>query len=111
MNHIQFIEHNIKQELLAAGYSLPIAQGGQILELTTIGAAHRQAQREKCLMTAYGWLKRGQLRTQRRLIKPKQRKPSLGSQSTGRLLCSKENAPTASTVRASVIRYASQLQR
>lgn len=28
MNHIQFIEHNIKQELLAAGYSLPIAQGG-----------------------------------------------------------------------------------
>lgn len=28
MNHIQFIEHNIRQELLAAGYSLPIAQGG-----------------------------------------------------------------------------------
>ena len=28
MNHVEFIEKNIKQSLLAEGYSLPIAQGG-----------------------------------------------------------------------------------
>lgn len=28
MNHIEFIEHHIKQKLLEDGYSLPVAQGG-----------------------------------------------------------------------------------
>lgn len=28
MNHIEFIEKNIKQQLVADGYSVPIAQGG-----------------------------------------------------------------------------------
>lgn len=28
MDHAEFIEKNIKQQLLAEGYSLPVAQGG-----------------------------------------------------------------------------------
>ncbi|CAL12401.1 hypothetical phage protein [Yersinia enterocolitica subsp. enterocolitica 8081] len=81
------------------------------MELTTIGAAHRRVQRERCLMTVCDLRRHGQSRTQQWLIRPKQRKPRLGSQSTGLRRCSKENAPTARTVRALVIRYASQLQR
>ncbi|CFR10062.1 hypothetical protein ACQIBV_004411 [Yersinia enterocolitica] len=36
MNPIQFISKNITQQLMDEGYSLPVAQGGQMKRLTYI---------------------------------------------------------------------------
>ncbi|HEN3597726.1 TPA: hypothetical protein U5E16_003648 [Yersinia enterocolitica] len=36
MNPIQFISKNITQQLMDEGYSLPVAQGGQMKRLTCI---------------------------------------------------------------------------
>ncbi|CRX53843.1 TPA: hypothetical protein ACLFOO_004631 [Yersinia enterocolitica] len=38
MNPIQFISKNITQQLMDEGYSLPVAQGGQMKRLTYIAA-------------------------------------------------------------------------
>lgn len=40
-----FVYDNIKRQLVAEGFSEAVAQGGQIMELITIAACHRQAAR------------------------------------------------------------------
>ncbi|WP_192958261.1 hypothetical protein [Serratia fonticola] len=68
MNHVEFIEHHIKQKLVGDGFSPAIAQGGQMLALITTGDAHKPAKKGRCLRTATGSRKPGQTRTQLRAI-------------------------------------------
>lgn len=42
MNPIQFISKNITQQLMDEGYSLPVAQGGQMKRLICIDAPPSQ---------------------------------------------------------------------
>ncbi|EOV4167642.1 hypothetical protein [Yersinia sp. 2466 StPb PI] len=42
MNPIQFISKNITQQLMDEGYSLPVAQGGQMKRLICIAALPSQ---------------------------------------------------------------------
>ncbi|WP_185959398.1 hypothetical protein [Serratia liquefaciens] len=65
MNHIQFIEKHIKEKLIDAGFSVAIAQGGQMKVLTSTSVARRPAPRERCLMIATGTPGYGPKRTAR----------------------------------------------
>ncbi|EMK7711760.1 hypothetical protein V9P72_003303 [Yersinia enterocolitica] len=51
MNPIQFISKNITQQLMDEGYSLPVAQGGQMKRLTYIVAPLSQLPAVVAFMT------------------------------------------------------------
>lgn len=112
MGWSQFVYDHIEKELLKLKYPPAIAKGGLHSVRITTSDHHKPAPKGRYMTTAYGWQRSGPRRIQRYLTGLT--KCELSIVKLGRLSnqhCSKENAPTARTVRASVIRYASQLQR
>jgi len=53
MNHEQFIEKHVREELIRLGFPVPVAQGGHSRPWTYTGACHRQAARGKFSMMFY----------------------------------------------------------
>lgn len=112
MGWSQFVYDHIEKDLLKLKYPPAIAKGGLGKARIITSERRKLALKGKYMTTVYGWQRNGPGRTQRHptgltrcesnIVKLRR----LNNQP-----CSKENAPTASTVRASVIRYASQLQR
>lgn len=68
MNHLEFIEKNVKELLIKQGFSSSVAQGGRGRRLICINACHRQARKARFLTTCYGMRKPGQIS---RFLKPK----------------------------------------
>lgn len=59
MNHIQFIEKNVRETLIKQGFPESVAQGGHGGRLTFISECLRRARKEKysmmyCAMQGYG---------------------------------------------------------
>lgn len=53
MNHEQFIEKHVREELIKQGFPVPVAQGGHFRLWTYTGACLRQAVRGKFSMMFY----------------------------------------------------------
>lgn len=60
MNHMEFIEKNVRSELLKQGFSASLAQGGQCKQWTYTNACRKPQSAERCLMTAYDTQNYGQ---------------------------------------------------
>lgn len=59
MNHIQFIEKNVREALIKQGYPESVAQGGRGRRLTFTAECLRRVRKEKysmtyCAMQSYG---------------------------------------------------------
>ncbi|EEE1295725.1 hypothetical protein CB343_005396 [Salmonella enterica subsp. diarizonae] len=59
MNHIQFIEKNVREALIKQGFPESVAQGGRGRQLTFTAECLRRAKKEKysmtyCAMQSYG---------------------------------------------------------
>lgn len=65
MNHIQFIEKNVREALIKQGFPESVSQGGRGRRLTFTSECHRRARKEGYLMMFYGTQKRG-LKSRRR---------------------------------------------
>ncbi|EBK1959211.1 hypothetical protein LZ92_21485 [Salmonella enterica] len=60
MNHIQFIEKNVREALIKQGFPESVAQGGgRGRQSTFTSECHRRARKEGYLMMFYGTQKRG----------------------------------------------------
>lgn len=49
MNHIEFIEKNVREELLRLGFTQAVAQGGHTRRSICTSGCHRQAAKGECL--------------------------------------------------------------
>ncbi len=49
MNHIEFIEKNVREELLRQGFTQAVAQGGHTRRSICTSGCHRQAEKGECL--------------------------------------------------------------
>lgn len=45
MNHLEFIEKNVKEQLIKQGFSSSVAQGGRGKQLIYISACHKPVRR------------------------------------------------------------------
>ena len=50
MNHLEFIEKNVKELLIKQGFSSSVAQGGRGKRLIYISACHKPARKARCSM-------------------------------------------------------------
>lgn len=50
MNHLEFIEKNVREQLIKQGFSSSVAQGGHGKRLIYISACHRPARKERFSM-------------------------------------------------------------
>ncbi|MDV7023743.1 hypothetical protein R4P48_13790 [Atlantibacter subterranea] len=53
MNHIEFIEKNVREELIRAGFPVSVAQGGRGRRSTFTDVCLKPARKAQSLMTAY----------------------------------------------------------
>lgn len=51
MNHLEFIEKNVREILIKQGFSSSVAQGGHGKRLIYISACHKPVKRVQFLMT------------------------------------------------------------
>ncbi|EAR6586252.1 hypothetical protein FHE25_10645 [Salmonella enterica] len=65
MNHIQFIEKNVREALIKQGFPESVAQGGRGRQSTFTSECHRRARKEGYLMMFYDTQKHG-LKNRRR---------------------------------------------
>lgn len=65
MNHIQFIEKNVREALIKQGFPESVAQGGHGRQSTFTAECLRRARKEGYLMMFYDTQKRG-LKSRRR---------------------------------------------
>ncbi|HHA2229016.1 MULTISPECIES: hypothetical protein [Enterobacter] len=50
MNHLEFIEKNVREQLIKQGFSSSVAQGGHGKRLIYISACHRPARKARFSM-------------------------------------------------------------
>ncbi len=53
MNHIEFIEKNVREELIRAGFPVTVAQGGAWQAIDLYKRMSRPVKKARSLMTAY----------------------------------------------------------
>lgn len=75
MNHIEFIEKNVREELLRQGFTQAVAQGGHTRRSICTNGCHRQAEKGECLTMLCGTQSYGQRSRQAQLNAGKQSAP------------------------------------
>ena len=77
MNHIEFIEKNVREELMRQGFTQAVAQGGHTRQSICISACPRPVARGGFLMMCYATQNCGQRSRRYRLTSSKRKGQSL----------------------------------